>query len=407
MFTGPNISQNGLVFAFDSGYGMDTNHTRLRYNQGEPTTNIIYAGNTTLNNGVYWTNSGTGNYNNNDVSTDKPKIPQVNTSGLQMMSGETIVVGSQHVGCAGFTGAASTTYTISVYFRQNRAGSNQPYFRTNVNNNSLGNFNYKGDTNAANWPVNEWIRISCTATLQSNETGGYLSNYIGSEVGDKIWYFAPQVEQKSHATPFALGTRSHTQGVLDGSGNAIMDTSLTSFDAYGRPVFDGTNDYIPITTFPNKPSTAITCEGWCKPTKGTVSGTIRGGVLSASNSMYLGIINSVDGTTHAMHWANQTSNNRAYNWNGSVPDNQWAHLVGTYDGSTARAYVNGVEISNWSQTGTITTSTTYYVGTYGGGLTDGIHNFNGLIGTALIYNRALSAIEVLKHYEAGKNRFKN
>ena len=170
--------------------------------------------------------------------------------------------------------------------------------------------------------------------------------------------------------------------------------------------FDGTNDYVAVSSFTNQPTTQITCEAWIKPTKGSVgTGTQRGGAISAANSMYLGIIDSVDGgNTFAMHWANQTSNSRLYNWNGSVPNNTWSHLVGTYDGSTSRAYVNGVEIANWAQTGTIP-STTYYLGTYGQGLTDGIHNFNGDIGVARIYSRGLTASEVLQNYNAGRKRF--
>ncbi len=170
-------------------------------------------------------------------------------------------------------------------------------------------------------------------------------------------------------------------------------------------MFDGTNDYVNIPSFSSKPTTAMTCEAWIKPTTPTLSGTIRGGAISSTNSMYLGIINSVDGgNTHAMHWAVQTSNSRLYNWNGSIPNNQWSHLLGTYDGTTSRAYLNGVQIDSWAQTGTITDAT-YVVGTYGGALTDGVHNFNGQIAIARIYNKALSASEVLQNFNAQRKRF--
>jgi len=93
-----------------------------------------------------------------------------------------------------------------------------------------------------------------------------------------------------------------------------------------------------------------------------------------------------------------------YNWNGSIPNNQWSHLLGTYDGTTSRAYLNGVQIDSWAQTGTITDAT-YVVGTYGGALTDGVHNFNGQIAIARIYNKALSASEVLQNFNAQRKRF--
>ena len=190
-----------------------------------------------------------------------------------------------------------------------------------------------------------------------------------------------------------------------GANGTLTNGPTFSSSNGGTIVFDGIDDYMVVPTFSSKPTTAITCESWIKPTKPTVSGTIRGGAISSSNSMYLGIIDSVDGgNTFAMHWANQTNNSRVYNWNGSIPNNSWSYLVGTYDGTTARAYLNGVEIWSTPQTGTIPDAT-YYVGTYGGTVVDGTHNFNGSIPTARIYNRALTPDEIFQNYNATKSRF--
>jgi hypothetical protein len=396
------VVTSGSVFAFDTADVINSY-------KGEPTENILYsAGDTELNDGHTWTNSGTWTYSNDDTSVTKPYIPNVNTNSLLIMSGVTETVGSQHIGCAyNASLTPSTTYTISVWFRQNRAGSNQPYFRTNINNNSLGNFSYNGDTDASNWPINQWIRISATATIQSNENGAYLSNYIGSAVGDKVWYFAPQLEAKSHMTPVTTVARSATQNLLPISGNSTINLTNASFDSNGQLAFDGTNDYAQISNFTNKPVNAITCEAIIKPTRPSVgTGTIRGGAISSTNSMYIGIIDSVDGgNTCAMHWANQTSNSRLYNWNGQIPNNAYSHLVGTYDGTTTRAYLNGVEIWSAAQDGTIPDAT-YYIGTYGGTIVDGVHNFNGYIPIAKIYNRGLTAAEVKQNYNKYKTKFK-
>jgi hypothetical protein len=173
----------------------------------------------------------------------------------------------------------------------------------------------------------------------------------------------------------------------------------------GSMIFDGVNDYFNISSFINKPTSQITCDAWIYPTKPTITGTIRGAAVSATNSMYLGIIDSTDGgNTFSLHWANQTSNNRLYNWNGNIPNNAWTYITGTYDGSTSRAYVNGVQVDSWSQTGTIPDST-YVIGTYGPTLTDGTHNFNGRIAVARVYNRGLTASEVLQNFNNGRQRF--
>lgn len=176
----------------------------------------------------------------------------------------------------------------------------------------------------------------------------------------------------------------------------------------GAMVFDGVNDYVTIPSFSNKPSSQITCEAWIYPTKPSVgTGTIRGGVISATSNMYLGIIDSTDGgSTMSLHWANNTNNGaqRPASWNGSIPNNTWTHISGTYDGGTSRAYVNAVEVWSAGQTGTVTDST-YVVGTYGPTLTDVTHNFNGYVAVARIYNRGLTVAELLQNYNNGRSRF--
>ena len=189
------------------------------------------------------------------------------------------------------------------------------------------------------------------------------------------------------------------------AGGELVNGVTFSRDNQGSFLFDGVNDYINIPTFTTKPLTQISCECWIRPNKPSIGGTIRGGAISSTNSMYLGIIDSVDGgNTFAMHWANQTTNSRLFNWNGSVPNNQWSHLVGTYNGSIMRAYLNGIEIYSVAQTGTIPDAT-YVVGTYGLTLTDVTHNFHGRISNVKIYNVGLTANEVLQNYNATKGRF--
>ena len=173
----------------------------------------------------------------------------------------------------------------------------------------------------------------------------------------------------------------------------------------GNVTFDGSNDYVNISSFTGKPLNQITFESWIYPTRTPSTGTIRGGVISCTNSTYLGIFDSNDGgNTHGLHWANQTSASRTGSNNGSIPNEQWSHIVGTYDGVRCKGYVNGVLVYDVAQTGTITDGT-YVVGTYGGGLTDGVHNFPGKIAVARIYNRSLSIDEIRQNLAAESGRF--
>jgi hypothetical protein len=299
-----------------------------------------------------------------------------------------------------YTATSSTIFTYS--FKIKWADGHTPYF-SNGYIYVDANVTYPGITVI---PIDDgWYLCYCTYSGTSSPP--WLTGFSTSDYGT-CWICDWQLEAKSHPTPYvgAAGTRSATQGLLPLVGNSTLDLSNVSFDSAAQKIFDGTDDRILLTNFTNKPTTAITCEAIIKPTRSSVgTGTIRGGAISATNTMYLGIIDSVDGgNTFAMHWANQTVSSRVYNWNGQIPNNAYSHLVGTYDGSTARAYLNGVEIWSTSQTGNIPDAD-YYIGTYGGSPVDGVHNFIGYIPVAKMYNRALSSVEVLQNYNKYKTRF--
>ena len=71
--------------------------------------------------------------------------------------------------------------------------------------------------------------------------------------------------------------------------------------------------------------------------------------------------------------------------------NQWTHLAGTWDGSTLRLYLGGVEVASQPRSGTLEVNNSpLHIGgnTYNG------ENFSGLIDEVRIYNRALTPAEI-------------
>lgn len=73
-------------------------------------------------------------------------------------------------------------------------------------------------------------------------------------------------------------------------------------------------------------------------------------------------------------------------------------VVVTHDGSTARIYVNGVEVQSVAATAQSVASGTWYIGRYG---LDGLP-FDGVIDEPAIWNRALTATEIANQHTAGK-----
>jgi hypothetical protein len=90
-----------------------------------------------------------------------------------------------------------------------------------------------------------------------------------------------------------------------------------------------------------------------------------------------------------------------------ITNTNWHNIIVTSDGTTIKVYFDGNQLST---TGTVpgTTSTTAaYTSTLIGAstLNDGANFWSGNIGPIHIYNRALSATEVLHNYNALKGRF--
>ena len=404
---GPNLISDGLVFGYDTGYPIVEHDNSTIFSKGKPTTNLVSAYNDNHVRQVAWTNSGTWDYNYNASNNIKPNVPNVDMSKCNLMNGETLTVGSQHFGCARVGVSGNTTYTRSVYYFQNRAGASQPYFRTSVNNNNLGNLAYNGSTNTSNWPVNEWIRISVTATVQSNETGCYLSNYLGSQIDDKVWYCATMVEQTYHLSQFADGTRSSTQSLIDLKETTDISTSNVSFDSNAQMTFDGTDDEIELAANDWNKVSAVTVEAIVSingapidgngyhvvvQKDGAYSGGAVYGIRISNSSVPYGTFSK--GSSASDTHVNTVSGN-------TMTSNKYYHLVYTRKVGESIFYQNGAEVTkNTSNNDSIYINTNTV--TIGQG--DG-RQLYGDIPVVKIHNRVLSAEEVTQNYNAYKNRF--
>jgi hypothetical protein len=209
-------------------------------------------------------------------------------------------------------------------------------------------------------------------------------------------------------TPLAATNNSSILGLSDLSGNNRFATTQNSpvySSSFGGSIaFDGINEYSTFSI--SNPTTQITVESWIYPERAPSTGTIRGGALSGDPNHYLGLLDSIDGgVTHSLHWALQTSSTRPGSQVGNIPRYAWSHIVGTYDGSRMKAYINGSLVYDVALTGTISGNGNWVLGTYYGTLTDGTHNFDGFIGPSRIYNRALTIEEIKQNYNTTKGRY--
>jgi hypothetical protein len=106
-----------------------------------------------------------------------------------------------------------------------------------------------------------------------------------------------------------------------------------------------------------------------------------------------------DGSNNVVKWYTaQAGVSEDTIFSGTVLTNgQWYQVVGTFDGTTKRLFVNGKQEASdtWSHTITYTSTTSWF-----GSLATGSNQqqYNGLIDHCLVWNRALTAAEVLELY---------
>lgn len=186
---------------------------------------------------------------------------------------------------------------------------------------------------------------------------------------------------------------------LSGNGN---NGTLTNGPTYssgnkGSIVFDGTNDYISLSNGTLSGSGDFTVNQFLSHTNGTI-GTTFGNYNS-------GNLQILYGTNYIGMWLNNNSTYLGTSpWNTTLSDYTTMPVMITAlrSGTTTRFYINGILKKTGSSSDTIgTASATFRIGTN----TATGEQFNGKIFITQVYNRALSATEILQNYNATKGRF--
>ena len=111
--------------------------------------------------------------------------------------------------------------------------------------------------------------------------------------------------------------------------------------------FDGTNDYVNCGSDPSLDitGTAITMEAWVYPTSFQPN-IWQGNVINKNDISQSGYMLRVGGTGQVnFNYGSFGAWNELNTGINVLSLNTWQHIAGTYDGITARIYVNGVEVA--------------------------------------------------------------
>lgn len=160
-------------------------------------------------------------------------------------------------------------------------------------------------------------------------------------------------------------------------------------------LFDGSSSEVYTDTTLTISETAYTLEAWFK----TTSAQSARGILGRWNSTGAYISYTSPTQIQLIHGSNASDWPTFTVASGALADNNWHHVVGTFDGTSAKIYIDAVlgDTKTVSAQGT-PLALPFEIGTYNQ-QASGI--FNGYIDEPAYYNYALAASDVLVHYRTG------
>ena len=247
------------------------------------------------------------------------------------------------------------------------------------------------DTSApyeASWNTFVATNGSHTVTAVARDAGGNLTTSSPIAVTVSNTSVSPVGLRAAYALNESSGSAA-----ADWSGNAnngtTSGTTWTS-GVYGNAAsFDGTSDRINLPALGTFYNAGFTYEAWFRKSSSKKDVMVLGTWVGAQSGGPMIWIDHVAGRYYLTLGASGISN---YLDSGRLPTvGQWEHIAATYDGSTARFYVEGVQVASKAYAGVVGSSNTWRMGAYE---TTPTGFFDGQIDNVRIYDRALTPGEI-------------
>jgi hypothetical protein len=219
--------------------------------------------------------------------------------------------------------------------------------------------------------------------------------YYGNIVKDGLVLDLDAAKRDSY--PGSGTTWSDISG-LQNNGTLINGPTFDSGNG-GSIVFDGSNDYINLPSSYTLPNSGFTYSIWAQR-MGTGNQGNRGIIIS-NRSTYIDVGFNTNDILFSLFLTN--AQNLIIAPGQTVGVGIWAHYAATYNKQVAILYLNGIQVAsaNYNFDMNYAASTSFTIGQYDGNS----YNFNGKIPSAQVYNRGLTAAEVLQNYNALKGRY--
>jgi len=364
-------------------------------------------------------------------AVDQTTAPDGRTTADEITESAT---GGDHLVFGSYTTSTFTDYTASIYMKDNTRGfgfvqiapnsasSSKRYtIVVDLSNGSV--TDTAGNSTGASYDVsdagNGWYRISVTRPHESGSsvfivyglsdsgTPTYDDQFEPTYTGDgtsSLYVWGASLTASSAVTPYipTFATAQTTPVLLPQgltSGRDITGVNLfENVRKQGALNLDG-NSWAEVHDNASLDVSEITAEGWMYAESIT---SVNNRIVNKWDAAYPERSFQLYGQNNTINWM-LSEGSAAYSiTGGTLTQGQWHHVVGTYDGTTQKIYLNGVQVATTALSITLKQSSFKVML---GGYTTGLYSLNP-IAQPRIYDRALTAAEVLQNYNSGKNTYK-
>lgn len=243
-------------------------------------------------------------------------------------------------------------------------------------------------------------KLAGTIIHTASHTHAFFINNSTSGVSglnDYFYYKEYQVEANTHPTPYTSGTRLATESLLDLIGSNSINLSNMSFDSNAQMIFDGTNDQFVISD--PQVSTTFSIEIVIKVNDYS-NAPIFISPASVGIDHFFRIANTGTISARFVEVADSATDN--YISSTVLNPENYYHVVISKSPSNGTLYVNGVaEDSHAPTLPAAAWSADWRIGARW----NSTYWFNGELPMVKVYNKALSAEEVVANFQVTRKRF--
>lgn len=318
--------------------------------------------------------------------------------------------------------SATTTYTLSVYVKPNTTNKvlAMEVDQTGAGSYLVATYNLSTLTSSGSGTRSiidvgrGWYRLVFTFTT-STGTPKFNVFYIGAygSTADAVnmYLWGAQIEKSGTAniyTPTAGSAITGSTVVSDLSPNGITG-ALSGGPGYlstnnGIFTLNGTSAYINVPNFKNyfAFNSAFTISAWINPSNSSSVDIVSTYNPGSNDGIWLELATA----SNQIRFVSRSLGTGIFDLYSSetIGTGSWKHIVATYDATTAKIYINGVQSVNTAAATTLFSivNPDLFIGRIDSSLG---RYLAGSVGPVSIYNRAISATEVSTMFNSMRGRY--